>query len=185
MSAETLFHLEGICFAYDPAHPVLDRVDFALAADERVALAGPNGAGKTTLLHLLVGLLTPQAGRLVAFGRERRKETDFHEVRAQAGLLFQDSDDQLFCPTVAEDVAFGPLNRAAPRRGAGRRALDMVGLAGFESRVPTSCRGAETAEALAWCWRCAAGAVTGRTDQRPGPRRPPACCGAGRARRRW
>ena len=138
MTAEPLFHLDAVRFAYDPAHPVLDRADFTLAAGERVALCGANGAGKTTLFHLMVGLLLPQAGRVVAFGRERRKEADFHEVRAQAGLLFQDADDQLFCPTVAEDVAFGPLNLGHSRLEARRlaaEALDLVGLAGFETRV--------------------------------------------------
>ena len=106
-----MIRLEGVSFAYDGAHGVLDCVDFALSAGERVALNGPNGAGKTTLLHLLVGLVTPQSGKVFAFGRERRVEKDFIEVRARAGLLFQDADDQLFCPTVAEDVAFGPLNQ--------------------------------------------------------------------------
>lgn len=133
-----MFQLRDIRFAYDPDHPVLDGVDFALTAGERVALCGANGSGKTTLLHVMVGLLTPSAGSVVAFGRERRCEGDFHEVRAQAGLLFQDSDDQLFCPTVAEDVAFGPLNLGQSRAEARRvadDALAQVGLDGFGHRV--------------------------------------------------
>lgn len=133
-----LFHLDQVSFSYESARPVLDRVDFTLAAGERVALCGANGSGKTTLFHLMVGLRVPSAGRVVAFGRERRKEADFHDVRAQAGLLFQDSDDQLFCPTVAEDVAFGPLNLGKSRaqaREAAARALALVGLAGFDDRV--------------------------------------------------
>lgn len=135
---EALFHLAGISFAYDPARPVLDQIDFALHAGERVALSGANGAGKTTLLHLMVGLLKPSSGRIVAFGRERRKEADFHDVRAQAGFLFQESDDQLFCPTVLEDVAFGPLNQGLSRtqaKQAANDALTQVGLDGFGERV--------------------------------------------------
>lgn len=133
-----LFQLQDIRFGYDPDHPVLAGIDFTLASGERVALCGANGSGKTTLLHVMVGLLTPSSGRVVAFGRERRQESDFHEVRAQAGLLFQDSDDQLFCPTVAEDVAFGPLNLGHSRaqaRQAADSALAQVGLDGFGHRV--------------------------------------------------
>ncbi|CAA7615578.1 energy-coupling factor ABC transporter ATP-binding protein [Magnetospirillum sp. SS-4] len=133
-----MIRLEGISFAYDPAHPVLDQVDFTLSAGERVALNGPNGAGKTTLLHLMVGLVRPRKGRVVAFGRERRTETDFVEVRSRAGLLFQDADDQLFCPTVAEDVAFGPLNQGKSRaeaRAIVRQTLADLGLESLENRV--------------------------------------------------
>jgi cobalt/nickel transport system ATP-binding protein len=133
-----LIRLEQIRFAYDTARPVLDGVDFTLAAGERVALNGANGAGKTTLLHLMVGLVTPTSGRVVAFDRDCRCEKDFHAVRAQAGLLFQDPDDQLFCPTVAEDVAFGPLNLGKSKAEARRIVTDTLaalGLEGFEQRV--------------------------------------------------
>lgn len=138
MTESVLFTLTGMRFAYETARPVLDGADFHLREGERVALLGDNGAGKTTLLHLMVGLLTPQAGIVTAFGVERRKEADFFDVRARAGLLFQDPDDQLFCPTVGEDVAFGPLNLGKSRdeaRTAATRALERVGLAGFEARV--------------------------------------------------
>ena len=89
---------------------VLDRVDLRLESGERLALAGANGAGKTTLLRSIVGLEALHAGELVAFGRPRREEADFRDLRQRIGFLFQDSDDQLFAPTVIEDVAFGPLN---------------------------------------------------------------------------
>jgi len=138
--------LDGIRFAYEPGRPVLDDVSFRLGAGERVALVGGNGAGKTTLLHIMVGLLKPQAGTVTAFGRERRKEADFAEVRARAGLLFQDPDDQLFCPTVGEDVAFGPLNLGRSRAEARQlvaEALTRVGLAGFEDRVTHRLSGGE------------------------------------------
>lgn len=133
-----LLALDGVGFAYEAARPLFEGVDFALAAGERVALTGGNGAGKTTLLHLMVGLLRPTRGRVVAFGAERRGEGDFHEVRGRAGLLFQDPDDQLFCPTVAEDVAFGPLNQGKSRaeaRAIVAETLGLLGLDGFGERV--------------------------------------------------
>jgi cobalt/nickel transport system ATP-binding protein len=133
-----LFRLSAIHYAYDPDRPVFEEADFELRQGERVALVGPNGAGKTTLFHLMVGLLRPQAGTIEAFGTKRESEKDFHEVRVRAGLLFQDPDDQLFCPTVAEDVAFGPLNLGkspAEARAIVRTTLTSLGLDGFENRV--------------------------------------------------
>ena len=95
---------------------MLNGVDLTLNEGERLCLTGRNGAGKSTLLHLLVGLLRPSGGRVSAFGHERRTEKDFLDVRRLAGLVFQDPDDQLFCPTVAEDIAFGPLNLGKSRQ---------------------------------------------------------------------
>lgn len=132
VSPSPLFELTGVGFAYDPARPVLRDFSFTLMPGERVALAGPNGAGKTTVLHLMVGLLQPQAGIIAAFGAPRQREKDFHEVRARAGLLFQDSDDQLFCATVLEDVAFGPLNLGAKPADARRTALATLAELGLE-----------------------------------------------------
>lgn len=110
-----LIALSDIRFGYPGRPEVLQGLDLELAAGERLCVTGHNGAGKSTLLHLIVGLLRPQAGRIVAFGRPRSLEADFHEVRCLAGLVFQDPDDQLFCPTVAEDIAFGPLNLGKTR----------------------------------------------------------------------
>uniref|UniRef100_Q07IL9 ABC transporter related n=1 Tax=Rhodopseudomonas palustris (strain BisA53) TaxID=316055 RepID=Q07IL9_RHOP5 len=113
-----LFEARGVVFCYPGQARVLDGIDLSLFPGERLCVVGPNGAGKSTLLQILVGLLIPSAGTLTAFGRDRRVERDFHEVRQRAGLVFQDPDDQLFCPTVAEDVAFGPLNLGKSRRDA-------------------------------------------------------------------
>ena len=121
-----------------PGAPVLDGLTLELRPGERTGLTGHNGSGKTTLLHLLVGLLLPESGSVEIFGRERRREEDFREVRRRMGLLFQDPEDQLFCPTVADDVAFGPMNLGWDRarvREAVRDTLDRLGLRGFEERV--------------------------------------------------
>ncbi len=141
-----LIQFARVGFSYDPQRPVLQDCDFELHAGQRVGLIGANGSGKTTLLGLTVGLLKPTAGRIEAFGRLRTREADFYEVRCRAGLLFQDSDDQLFCPTVAEDVAFGPLNLGRDRREVDqivRQTLDSLGLAGYESRITYRLSGGE------------------------------------------
>lgn len=105
-----LLETENLHFSYHGFAPCLNGVSFALHAGERLGLVGHNGAGKSTLLHVLVGLNKASAGRIGAFGRDYETEEDFRLLRRRVGLVFQDPDDQLFCPTVAEDVAFGPLN---------------------------------------------------------------------------
>jgi len=140
-----LIELESIGFSYG-AHAVLHDVSFALHEGERVGIMGPIGSGKTTLLHLIVGLLKPSAGRLHAFGQVRAKEDDFHEVRRKAGLVFQDPDDQLFCPAVIEDVAFGPLNLGKgveEARQTAHDALKRVGIEGFDERITYKLSGGE------------------------------------------
>ena len=93
-----------------------------------------------------MGLLKPLAGRLEIFGKCVKEEKDFYEVRRRIGLLFQDADDQLFSPTVLEDVAFGPLNLGKSKDEAvdiARRTLDFLGLAGFEERITFKLSGGE------------------------------------------
>jgi cobalt/nickel transport system ATP-binding protein len=115
-------------------------------AGETLGLSGANGAGKSTLLFLIMGLAKPQGGTVEIFGRPRRTERDFQEVRPSLGFVFQDANDQLFCPTVADDLAFGPLNLGLEHEEIHRRvaeALDMLGLAGFERRVTYDLSGGE------------------------------------------
>jgi len=141
-----IIHLRGVSFSYQSGKKVLDNLDFSFANDERAGLIGPNGSGKTTLFHLIMGLLKPDKGQVGILGRERRKEADFREVRARIGFVFQDADDQLFCPTVAEDVAFGPLNLGkshAEARALVTETLDRLGLQGFEDRVTYKLSGGE------------------------------------------
>jgi len=144
--SDLLIDLQNISYRYPRRGQVLDNVDFQLREGERIGLIGPNGAGKTTLMHLIVGLLKKQQGVINAFGQVCEEEKDFVPVRAQAGLLFQDPDDQLFCPTVLEDVAFGPLNLGKSREEAvaiAQSTLQCLGMAGFEERVTHQLSGGE------------------------------------------
>ena len=141
-----LFSLTNIAYSHDDGSQVLSDVNFTLHAGERAALTGRNGAGKTTLLHLMVGLLKPSAGTLEAFGKVRSSDKDFYDVRCRAGLCFQVAEHQLFCPTVAEDVAFGPLNLGKSHREAKQivaDVLELVGLAGFEEKITHHLSGGE------------------------------------------
>lgn len=141
-----LIEARNLSYRYPQRGVVLDRVNFSLQSGDKIALTGANGAGKTTLLHLLVGLKKAKEGEIYAFGQLRETEKDFVDVRARAGLLFQDPDDQLFCPTVLEDVAFGPLNLGLSRDEAidiSISALKEVGMAGFEERVTHKLSGGE------------------------------------------
>ena len=141
-----LLQADQVSYSYPLRGLVLDQADLSLYADERVSLEGGNGAGKTTLLNLLVGLNKPKAGSVFAFGKERKAEADFIEVRTQAGFLFQDPDDQLFCPTVLEDVAFGPMNQGKSPEAAkaiSLEALAKLGMQGFEDRVTHQLSGGE------------------------------------------
>ncbi len=139
--------LNEISFSYPgAAAPVLDRLDFDFYAGERTGLVAPNGSGKTTLFHIIMGLLKPDGGKVKIFGRPVSAEKDFLEVRHRIGLLFQDADDQLFSPTVLEDVAFGPLNLGKSKREAvdiSRRMLSSLGLEGFEDRITLKLSGGE------------------------------------------
>lgn len=141
-----LIVLENVSFSYPDGRNVLRNLDFRLEDGERIGLIGPNGAGKTTLFHLIMGLLTPDSGRLEILGQERRVERDFRSVRQKIGLLFQDADDQLFSPTVLDDVAFGPLNQGKRAKEARAIALDTLrslSLDGFEDRVTHKLSGGE------------------------------------------
>ena len=141
-----LINLEGISFKYPGGPMVLKDLDFKLSRGNRIGLIAPNGSGKTTLFHIIMGLLKPSAGKLEIFGKLVREEKDFADVRRRIGLLFQDADDQLFSPTVLEDVAFGPLNLGKPKQEAieiARRTLNFLGLSGFENRITFKLSGGE------------------------------------------
>lgn len=130
--------VRGLAFAYPDARQVLFGVDLEVRPGERVALLGPNGAGKTTLALHLNGILTPGAGSISVFGLPVAK-ANLAEIRRRVGIVFQDPDDQLFLPTVAQDVAFGPANLGLRGRELEQRvaeALAAVGLPDFGDRAP-------------------------------------------------
>ncbi|RBY82212.1 energy-coupling factor ABC transporter ATP-binding protein [Blastococcus sp. TF02A-26] len=130
--------VEDVAFAYPDGHQALYGVDLRIDPGERVALLGPNGAGKTTLVLHLNGVLRGGRGRVTVAGLPVEKRT-LQEVRRRVGVVFQDPDDQLFMPTVGEDVAFGPRNLGLPEDEVAARvaaALDQVGMAGVADRPP-------------------------------------------------
>ncbi|MFQ3651243.1 MAG: ABC transporter ATP-binding protein [Gemmataceae bacterium] len=123
---------------------VLHNVSFTIAAGQRVGLIGPNGAGKTTLFLCLAGVLQAQGGKMRVCGLDVR--TARKELPRRLGLVFQDSDDQLFHSNVQDDVAFGPLNLGLSGDQVRQRvqeALQRVGMAGHEHRVPMHLSGGE------------------------------------------
>ncbi|MER6615138.1 energy-coupling factor ABC transporter ATP-binding protein [Streptomyces xantholiticus] len=130
--------VRGLAYAYPDGHQALFGVDLTVGRGERVALLGPNGAGKTTLVLHLNGILTGGVGSVAVAGLpvDRR---NLAEIRRRVGIVFQDPDDQLFMPTVREDVAFGPASagmRGAELEARVMTALDGVGMADFADRPP-------------------------------------------------
>ena len=135
---EAVIKIANLSFAYPSRDYVFKKFNFNFSKGERIGLVGPNGSGKTTLFHLIMGLLYPSEGKIKIFGKERKVEKDFIEVRERIGLVFQDPDDQLFSPTVAEDIAFGPLNLRKNHQETKKilkETLETLGLAGFEDRI--------------------------------------------------
>ena len=144
-----IFSLKGISFGYgqgDCMRPVLHDVDFSLHPGQRIGLYGPNGSGKTTLFRCITGLARPQSGQVLFHGVPLDDEKDFHELRCKVGFVLQHAEDQLFFPTVLEDVAFGPLNLGLAADEARDRAIETLrnlGLAGFEDRLTHRLSGGE------------------------------------------
>jgi cobalt/nickel transport system ATP-binding protein len=140
-----MIQLKDIKFKYNSKH-VLDGLNLEIFRGERVGLVGPNGSGKTTLCHIIMGLVFPESGTVEILGKQRSTEADFAEIRGRVGFLFQDADDQLFCPTVLEDVAFGPLNLGKTPEEAKEivsATLASLKLEGFEDRITYQLSGGE------------------------------------------
>lgn len=135
---EAVIKLIDLSFAYPSRDYLFKKFNFNFLKGERIGLVGPNGSGKTTLFHLIMGLLHPTEGKIEIFGKERKVENDFLETREKIGLVFQDPDDQLFSPTVAEDIAFGPLNLRKNHQETKKilkETLEILSLSGFEDRI--------------------------------------------------
>lgn len=131
--------VERLRHVYPDGHIALDGVDLTIAPGERVAVLGPNGAGKTTLMLHLNGVLSASGGTVTIGGTPVGRKT-LPAIRRRVGLVFQDPDDQLFMPTVAQDVAFGPANfgvRGEELAARVRAALQTVSLTEEADRSPT------------------------------------------------
>lgn len=133
-----ILSVRDLAYSYPDGTVALRGVDLEVERGERVAVLGPNGAGKTTMLHALIGIVTPQRGSVVVGGVELTEE-NLVEVRRRIGIVFSDPDDQLFMPTVARDVAFGPANLGLTEEEVAQRtatALRTVGMSDHRDRAP-------------------------------------------------
>lgn len=127
-----------LCYKYPDGSRALENVNIMAGRGETIAILGPNGAGKTTLLYHFNGLLRPTSGKVKVLGLEVRDDNlDF--IRQKVGLVFQNPDDQLFAPTVIQDIAFGPKNLRLPENEVKERvkwAIEVMGLQGLENKPP-------------------------------------------------
>jgi cobalt transport protein ATP-binding subunit len=132
-----VLQIRGLHFSYPDGHAALNGIDLNVCAGEKVALVGPNGAGKSTLMLHLNGILTGQEGK-ITIADQPLEEKHLPLIRAMVGLVFQNPDDQLFSPTVFDDVAFGPLHMGLPEEEVYQRvesALAAVQMEGFGERL--------------------------------------------------
>jgi cobalt/nickel transport system ATP-binding protein len=141
-----IVELEKVHFSYQDGRHVFKNMSFTLFEGSKIGVIGHNGSGKTTLLHILMGLLSPDQGMVKLFGTPVNTEKEFQKARREIGFLFQNADDQLFCPTVIEDVAFGPLNLGKSPEEAKEmsfKTLSDLNLMGLANRVTHKLSGGE------------------------------------------
>jgi len=135
MTPNKVVEISHLSYHYPDGTPALEDVHLEVYQHESIAILGPNGAGKSTLLYHLNGTLMGE-GEVIILGIPVNKN-NLKEIRRRVGLVFQSPEDQLFCPTVFDDVAFGPLNMGLDEEEVRRRvtkALETMGLKGFEGR---------------------------------------------------
>ena len=133
--------IKELAFAYPDGNQALYGVNLSIKKGERVALLGPNGAGKTTLVMHMNGIHPTSHGSIHVAGQlvDSKNKESIKQIRSKVGIVFQDPDDQLFMPTVGEDVAFGPYNmglRDAELSKVVDEALELVGMSEFKDRPP-------------------------------------------------
>ena len=126
-----MIEFQNVDFSYEKDRKVLHDMSFSIGKGESVGLIGANGAGKSTIMKLLLGLLGPDSGKVLIDGIEVKKDT-LGDIRAKLGFVLQNSDNQMFMPTVYEDMIFGPLNYGLPREEADRRVDEVLGRLGLE-----------------------------------------------------
>jgi cobalt/nickel transport system ATP-binding protein len=136
--SEPIVSVKNVKFTYPAGVSALHGVSFDIKQGERIALLGPNGSGKSTLILLIAGLLAPKSGEIKVFG-EKTTSKDFQKFRSRIGIVFQDPDDQLFTPSVIEDVEYGPKNLKLPDQDVHERSahvLDKMGITHLRDRPP-------------------------------------------------
>jgi cobalt/nickel transport system ATP-binding protein len=151
LDTEAIFEVQQVSFAYEGKHTALEEIDLTVAAGESLVVLGANGCGKSTLLKLLDGLYFPTQGTIRAFGSpltedSLRDEAFNFSFRRRVGLVFQDSDVQLFSPSVLDEVAFAPLQLGLPRNEVNRRvedALQALRIEKLRQRAPHRLSGGE------------------------------------------
>ena len=141
MTTKPSLQIEDLAFAYPDGNQALFGVNLKVEKGERVALLGPNGAGKTTLVMHMNGIHQTMQGRVLIAGElvDSKNKESIREIRSKVGIVFQDPDDQLFMPTVGEDIAFGPYNmgkRGDELDAIVDEALSLVGMSEFKDRPP-------------------------------------------------
>jgi len=146
-----IIEAEKVSYAYPSGEAALQEVSFSLASGESLVILGANASGKSTLLHLLAGLIFPAAGAIKIFDEvlteKRLQAPAFNaQFRRRVGIVFQEADTQLFCPTVKDEIAFGPLQLGLEKTEVARRVEEMLALCGLkdrEDRPPYSLSGGE------------------------------------------
>ena len=136
--SESIVSVKDVKFSYPAGVSALHGVSFDIKQGERIALLGPNGSGKSTLILLIAGLLTPKSGEITVFGQKTTSK-DFQKFRSRIGIVFQDPDDQLFTPSVIEDVEYGPKNLKLPDQDVHERSahvLEKMGITHLRDRPP-------------------------------------------------
>jgi cobalt/nickel transport system ATP-binding protein len=141
MTQTPSLQISNLAFAYPDGNQALYGVNFRVEKGERVALLGPNGAGKTTLVMHMNGIHPAMQGEVFIAGEkvDTKNKESLQRIRAKVGIVFQDPDDQLFMPTVGEDIAFGPYNmgkRGSELESIVNEALALVGMSEFKDRPP-------------------------------------------------
>ncbi len=131
--SEIIFELKDVHYSYLGKYPALCGIDMTIQSGEKIAIIGANGTGKSTLLHLLDALIFPDKGKVLAFSQELsesslNQEESAHRFRGQVGMVFQNADIQLFCPSVRDDIAFGPLQLGVDEAEVKKRLREVSGL---------------------------------------------------------
>lgn len=127
----TMIEFQNVSFSYDSGHPVVENLNFSIHKGETVGLIGANGAGKSTIMKLLLGLVTGE-GRITVDGLTLNKQ-NIPVIRKKIGFVLQDSDNQMFMPTVYEDMIFGPRNYGLSKEETERRVDDVLKRLGLQA----------------------------------------------------